>query len=146
MSFGSPTSTSISGSFTATIANEYLVVISTSSLNTNPSNGTIYSAGNTLGNGTVLSRGTSTSFNATGLSSSTVYYFTFFALNSVSCSAGPVYNTTTPLNGSIATIALPCVTPSSQPTGLSFSSVTSSTASGSFTATTANEYLVVYST
>ena len=146
LSFGSPTSTSISGSFTATTANEYLVVYSTSALNTNPSNGTIYTAGNTLGNGTVLSRGTSISFNATGISSSTVYYFTFFALNSVSCSAGPVYNTTTPLNGSIATTAPPCVAPPSQPTGLSFSSVTSSTASGSFTTTIANEYMVVYST
>ena len=149
LSFGSPTSTSISGSFTATTANEYLVVYSTSALTTNPSNGTIYIAGNTLGNGTVLSRGTSTSFNATSLPSSTTYYFTVFALNSMNCSVGPVYNVSAPLSGSIATIvtiAPPCVAPTSQPTGLSFSSVTSSTASGSFTTITANEYLVVYST
>ena len=146
LTFDTPTSTSISGSFTATTADEYLIVYGTSTLNTNPSNGTVYNAGNTIGNGTVLSRGTSTSFNATGLSSSITYYFTIFALNSVGCSGGNAYNLTTPLIGNITTIASPCIVPSSQPTALSFSSVTSSTASGSFTNVTANEYLVVYST
>ena len=146
LSFGSPTSTSISGSFTATTADEYLIVYSTAVLNTNPTNGNVYNAGNTLGNGTVLSRGTTTNFNATGLSPSTTYYITIFTLNSTGCSGGPAYNTTSPLSGSSTTLAPPCVTPSGQPTGLSFSSVTSSTATGSFTATTADEYLVVYST
>jgi hypothetical protein len=147
MVFGSPTSTSLSGSFTATTANEYLVAYSTSnSLTAAPVNGTVYTAGAVFGNATVLSRGTSTSFSASGLTASTTYYFFVYALNSVNCSAGPIYNLTAPLNGNATTLAPPCVAPTNQPTALVFNSPTSSIVSGSFTATTADAYLVVYST
>ncbi|WP_309640487.1 CehA/McbA family metallohydrolase [Flavobacterium sp.] len=147
LTFGSPTSTSLSGSFTATTADEYLVAYSTSSsLTASPTNGTVYNIGNVFGNATVLSRGTSTSFNATGLSSSTTYYFYVFSLNSVGCTGGPAYKTTSPLSGSSTTLAPPCVAPANQPTALVFNSPTHNVVSGSFTATTANAYLVVYST
>ena len=102
------TSSTASGSFTTTTANEYLVVYSTSTtLTANPTNGTIYTAGNTFGNATVVSRGTANTFAATGLTPLTTYYFTVFALNSVSCSAGPIYNTTSPLSGSATTLEAP---------------------------------------
>ncbi len=146
LTFGSPTSTSNTGSFTATTANGYLVVYSTAALSASPTNGTTYTAGNTLGNGTVLSSGTSTSLSLSGLTPSTSYYVTVFAYNNVSCSGGTTYKTTTPLTGSFATIDSPCVAPANQPTGLTFGSPTSTSNTGSFTATTADGYLVVYST
>ena len=146
LTFGSPTSTSNTGSFTATTADGYLVVYSTVTLSANPSNGTTYTAGNTLGNGTILSSGTSTSLSLTGLNPSTTYYVTVFAYNNVGCSGGTAYKTNSPLTGSFATIAPPCVTPANQPTALNFSGTTSSTATASFTAATADGYLVVYST
>lgn len=147
LTFGSPTSTSNTGSFAATTANGYLTVYSTSStLSATPVNGTNYTAGNTLGNGTVLSSSSATSLSLTGLSPSTTYYVTVFAYNNVGCSGGTAYKTTSPLTGSFATIATPCVTPANQPTALSFSGTTSSTATASFTTAAADGYLVAYST
>ncbi|WP_293893109.1 CehA/McbA family metallohydrolase [Flavobacterium sp.] len=147
LTFGSPTSTSNTGSFTAATADGYLTVYSTSaSLSANPANGTTYATGNTLGNGTVLSSGSSTSFLLSGLSPSTTYYVTVFAYNNSACGGGTAYKTSGPLTGSFATIATPCTTPVSQPTALSFSGTTSTTATASFTTTTADGYLVVYST
>ena len=64
LTFNSITSSSSAGSFSATAANEYLVVYSTSAtLSSLPVNGTTYNAGNTIGNGTVNYRGGLTSFN-----------------------------------------------------------------------------------
>ncbi|MDN3676297.1 CehA/McbA family metallohydrolase [Flavobacterium paronense] len=145
LTFGSPTSTSNTGSFTATTANGYLVVYSTAALSANPTDGTTYTAGNTLGNGTVLSSGASTSLSLSGLTPGTTYYVTVFAYNNLGCSGGITYKTTTPLTGSFATIAAPCVAPVNQATGLTFGSPTSTSNAGSFTASTADGYLVVYS-
>jgi hypothetical protein len=104
--FGTPTTTSISATFTATIADEYLIVYSTSAnLTSSPVNGTVYNTNSILGNATVLSRGTATAFTAAGLTANTIYYFKIFALNSTSCIGGPIYNTTSPLSGSISTIS-----------------------------------------
>ena len=104
MVFSAVTSTSMTVSFTAASAVDgYLVVRSTSSsLSSNPVNATTYVAGNTLGGGTVVSAGTSTSINQTSLASSTTYYFYVFSYNNVNCSSGPVYKTTS-LTGSKAT-------------------------------------------
>jgi hypothetical protein len=146
LTFGTPTSTSNTGSFTATAANGYLVVYSTAALSASPTNGTTYTAGSTLGNGTVLSSSNATSLSLNGLSPSTTYFVTVFAYNNVGCSGGITYRTTTPLTGSFTTIASPCVAPANQPTGLTFGTPTSTSNTGSFTATTANGYLVVYST
>ncbi|WP_293892347.1 CehA/McbA family metallohydrolase [Flavobacterium sp.] len=97
--FNNPTTTSVSGAFSACVADEYLIVYSlSSSLSALPVNGSVYNSGNTLGNATVLKRGTETSFNATNLTSGSTYYFTIFALN---CSGGPIYNTSLPLKGSV---------------------------------------------
>ncbi len=103
--FGTTNDTSIAGSFTAAAgADEYLVVRSTvSSLSANPVNGTTYNSGNALGGGIVVSRGSSTSFNATGLTAGTTYYFFIFSIKSAACSSGPVYLTTSPLTGNKTT-------------------------------------------
>ncbi|WP_162126665.1 CehA/McbA family metallohydrolase [Flavobacterium phycosphaerae] len=96
--------TTINGTFTATTADEYLIVYSVSTpLNTAPVNGTVYAIGDALGNGIVLGKSSAASFSATGLTPSTVYYFTVFALNKLNCDNGPAYNTTSPLVGNSAT-------------------------------------------
>lgn len=147
LNFSSVTSSSMNGSFTAATADGYVVIQSTSSsLSANPVDATTYSVGNSIGGGTVVSSGSSTSFSTSGLSSNTTYYFFVFDYNNNSCSNGPKYLTVTPLSGSQATPYPPCTTPSSQPTSLSFSSVTSSSMNGSFTASTADGYVVVQST
>jgi hypothetical protein len=145
--FNSSTGTTISGSFTSAEAHSYLVVISTfSNLKATPVAQSAYTIGNTIGNGKVVSVGSSTSFVATGLLSNTTYYVFVFAYSSPSCNCGVVYRTHAPLNGSTTTIAPPCMAPVGQPSGLVFSNPTTTGVSGSFAGTTANHYLVVYST
>ena len=100
----STASTSITSSFTAAspAPTGYLVVRSSGSLNTNPVNGTTYSAGGTLDNGTIVQAGSSTSISATSLTANTAYTFTIFSYNTGSCS-GPTYYTTSPLVGTTST-------------------------------------------
>ena len=146
LAFNAITSTSISGSFAATTASGYLTLCSTSAtFSLAPVTGTTYSSGATLGNATVVSTGTATSFTASGLTPNTLYYFYSFSYNNGSCTGGPIYNLTTPLIGSVTTLASPCVAPSSQASGLAFSS-SSTSISGSFAATTASGYLTLCST
>lgn len=144
LSFSNITSNSLSGSFTASGANEYLVVMSTSpALSANPGNGIIYNAGNALGGGAVINRGTTISFTTAGLNTNTTYYFFVFALNNTACSGGPVYLTTNPLSGSQRTLYMPCAAPVSQPATFTFSA-TSNSIDGSFTASSGTDgYLVV---
>lgn len=98
-----PGNTSISGSFTASAsANRYLVVRSANaSLSANPVNGTVYTAGQTLGGGTVVSFTNNTAFAATGLTVNTQYYFFVFAANA-ECTGEPFYLATS-LNGNATT-------------------------------------------
>ena len=87
-----PGNNNISGAFTGSNAGKYLVLKSlTTPLNTSPSNTVTYTAGQSIGNGTVVSYGSATSFNATGLTVSTQYYFYVFAANDV-CTGSPVYS------------------------------------------------------
>lgn len=104
MFFSSVTSTSMTVSFTAASSVDgYLVVRSTnSSLGANPANGTPYVAGSTIGSGTVVSVGTPTSVNQTGLTASTTYYFFVFTYNQTNCTSAPAYNISA-LTGSRAT-------------------------------------------
>ena len=76
--FGTITDVSIQASFTAAspASDGYLVVMSTnSSLTSNPVDGQIYNIGDNVGDGSVVAKGSSTSFTATNLSPSTTYYF-----------------------------------------------------------------------
>ncbi len=150
LSFGAITDTTIAGSFTAagTTTDSYVVVASTnSSLTKNPDDGQIYNLGDNLGDGTVVAKGSSTSFVASGLTASTQYYFFVFPMNSI-CTGGPLYYSTTFLTGQASTVAgLPtCAAPATQPTAYQAVTTGTNTLSGSFTATTADEYLVLVST
>lgn len=144
-----PTINSVSGSFTAALpaVDGYLVIRSLSSaLTINPADGTTYTAGQTLGNGTIVTSGASTSFTDNGLSSNTLYYYFVFAYNSISCTGAPNYLTVNPLANSVTTLSSPaCTNPAAPPTGLVLTPGPT-TIVGSFTAeASANRYLVVYS-
>lgn len=100
------TGTSIGGSFTypSPIANNYLVTISTANTAPIPVNGTTYNVGDAIGVSKVVDVDNNNTFLAIGLTSTTTYYVYVFAYNSL-CTGGPLYYTTTPLNGSLATTA-----------------------------------------
>jgi hypothetical protein len=102
-----PSSTSISGNFTAATGNPggYIVVrYPTGSGITAPVNGTTYAAGSNLGLGKIVSVGSSTSFTTVGLYSGTSYTFYVYAYDPI-CPGGPAYNTTSPLTATASTPA-----------------------------------------
>jgi len=138
---------SIQGSFTATAADEYLVLQSTSATLTGaPVNGIAYNSGAVIGNATVVQRGVNTSFNATGLTPATQYYYFVMSINSQGCVNGPVYNTVSPLSGTQTTQPLPvCATPSAQPTDIAFNASNNSVTATFNGAGTNYNYLVVMS-
>ncbi|MDR0714679.1 MAG: fibronectin type III domain-containing protein [Bacteroidales bacterium] len=104
LTFDPPTSTGISGRFTATAsADHYLTVISESADPVVPQDDRFYAAGDALGNGTVISYSTGNTFaSPDNLSSATVWYVHVFAANSY-CISGPKYNPV-PLTASITTL------------------------------------------
>jgi hypothetical protein len=100
-----PATSSISGSFTAAAGapSGYLVVRTLT--NTPPSapvNGTTYVPGSNALGGVIVSSGASTTFNATGLTPSTQYFFWIYSFNGNQC-AGPIYQTASPLTGNATT-------------------------------------------
>lgn len=101
-----PLASTVSGSFTASspTVDKYLIVRTpgAAALNTSPVNGVQYAIGSNLGNGTVISFGAATTLNDAGLSLSTQYTYTIFAVNSTA-TCGPTYLTTSPLTGSVTT-------------------------------------------
>ena len=107
-----PSFTSISGSFTASATAAGYLVVRTNSATapTSPINGVTYTVGSAALGGTIESAGVSTSFNSTGLSSVTQYWYWVFAYNNVSCTGGPVYLTATPLTAFATTLACGALT------------------------------------
>jgi len=100
-----PGGTSVNVAFTSASpnVNKYLVVRTTgAALSASPVNGTIYAVSSSLGNGTVVSAGTSNNFSDAGLTPATLYRYTVFAYNDL-CSGGPLYNTTIPATGTVTT-------------------------------------------
>ena len=76
----------------------YLAVrLPNGALATPPTDGASYTVGGSLGLGTVVSYGSSTSFLASGLSPLSSYDIYVYAYNNSSCITGPVYNTSAPL-------------------------------------------------
>lgn len=150
LTFGTITSTSIAGSFTAASPspNGYLVVISNnSSLASLPVDGATYNLGDNIGDGYVVGSGSSLNFTATALSPLTTYYFFIFSVNNI-CTGSIKYLTAGPLMGNTTTAAglPPCGTPSAQPTGLIFGTTTVNTIQCSFTPATSDGYLVLCGT
>jgi len=97
---------SVAASFTAATGapSGYLVVRSIGALSANPVDGTAYTTGSTLGNGTVVQLSSSTTFTASGLNPNTTYTFTMFSYNNaVTCGGGPKFYTTSPLTGTATT-------------------------------------------
>ena len=99
ISFSSILSTSLTSSFTAASggADNYLVLRGTSAPTGTPVNGTSYSQGNTnIGGGTntVAYAGPLTTFNETGLTPNTTYYYTIYSYNGTGATAN--YLTTSP--------------------------------------------------
>lgn len=84
----------------------YVVLRSTgSSPNTDPVSGTSYTAGNTLGNATVVSVGAAVTTGAqTGLVDGTTYYYEVYSYNGTGSTRN--YLTTSPLSGTQATTAV----------------------------------------
>lgn len=122
-----PSGNFISGYFSPAVptANSYLIVMNTTNVAPTPVNGTNYVIGNTIGAGnTVVGIGSGTTFVASGLTPSTNYYFFVYALNNL-CTGGPLYNTTSPLNGtSSTTTANPSYCSPSPSVGAGFESLT----------------------
>ena len=98
-----PANTTVSGSFTASSASKYLIVRSVVAppLGAMPTDGTVYSIGQTFGNGSVVNYTGAPNFTATGLTVSTTYYFYVFAANDA-CTGAPFYSSTS-LDGNTTT-------------------------------------------
>lgn len=107
-----PGATSIAGSFTAAspAPQNYLVVMNTTG--TAPTgliaNGTTYTIGSSIGVGnTVIDTDSNTTFTASGLNTTSTYYFYIYSMNAL-CSGGPLYNTNpTVLIGNATTVGVP---------------------------------------
>lgn len=97
-----PSLTQVTGNFTAATGTPsgYLVVqYPHNAITTAPVSGTTYTAGQTLGLGTVVGVGTATTFTSTNLLPGTQYDYYIYAYNSGTTCGGPVYLTTGPLTG-----------------------------------------------
>jgi hypothetical protein len=95
----------INGSFTASTpaAHKYMVIMTTTSTPpTAPTDGTMYPVGSTSLGGVVVSNSNYTTYNATGLTPGTQYWFWVYGYNNL-CTGGPLYATGAPLTNTIFT-------------------------------------------
>lgn len=101
---GAVNSVNISYTAASPAPSKYMIVRTpgAAALNTNPANGTFYTVGGTLGNGTVVYIGTATTFADNGLTQNTSYTYTVFPYNEA-CTGQPFYNTVNPLTGTVMT-------------------------------------------
>ncbi|RYZ53715.1 MAG: hypothetical protein EOP49_06715, partial [Sphingobacteriales bacterium] len=102
------TTSQISGSFTAATSSPsgYVVVrYPQGSAVTVPEHGTTYTAGQSLGLGTVVSAGTATTFTDAGLSGGTNYTYYVYDYTTGTTCGGPVYNLVSPTTGTQSTSA-----------------------------------------
>jgi endonuclease I len=142
------TNTSISGNFSGSIADNYLVLRSTSNMFSGTiTNGTSYDLGDIIGNATVIADGNMNNFTDNSLTPGTTYYYYVFAYNSNACFGGPIYNTTAITNNATTNTPLPCTTPNSTPGAITINTLTNTAVSSSYLAAPdADSYLVLIST
>ncbi len=76
-----------------------------------PVDGTTYTAGTSLGTGAISYVGAASSTVISGLTVNTAYDFYVYPYNAVTCTNGPVYNTTSPLTGTQSTTGCPILAP-----------------------------------
>lgn len=113
LNFSTITATAMNASFTAATGSPtgYIVLRRQGAAPTGvPADGTVYTAGNTLGDGTVVHSGSGTTFNNTGLTAGTVYHYAVYAYNGSGLSIN--YLTSNPLREEKITV--PSIPP--QPT------------------------------
>ena len=130
--FSNVTPASLTVAYTAATGSPsgYLVIRKTgSSPAFTPQQNTIYRQGQTVSDGVVAYVGTALTFNESGLSASTAYFYDVFAYNQNGSLIS--YQTIAPLEGSKTTFT---AEPAAQPTALLFSDVTTSSVTVSFTA------------
>ncbi len=104
--FSSITTTSLTGSFSAATGSgsNYLVVrTTTNSAPTNPSNLSLYTAGSSDLGGYIEYSGSNLTWNSSGLTSGTTYYWWVFSYNYTAGTCAPNYYTTSPLNSPATT-------------------------------------------
>ncbi|MCZ2222535.1 MAG: T9SS type A sorting domain-containing protein, partial [Chitinophagales bacterium] len=101
----SPGTTTVDGSFTAAVADGYLVVRTDGTPPTDPVDGTTYTAGQSALGGVIVASGSSTSFTATGLTPATNYSFYVYSYNNTGC-VGIAYLTASPLNDNTTTTSV----------------------------------------
>lgn len=117
------TNTSGTVSFTAASGSPagYIALRKAGSVATStPVDGTVYTAGQVLGDATVAYVGSGVTFNETGLTSGTTYHYTIFSFNGSALSSN--YLLTSPLTGTLTTTS-GISEPTAQPTNLTFPSV-----------------------
>ena len=138
-----PGSTTVSGSFTVSTADHYLIVRNTSGVAPTPINGTTYNPNDPLGDGFVVEYQSGNTIADAGLLGNTLYHYFVFAANSSNCYGGPAFLATSPLTSTVTTN---CAAPAAQPTNILLTPAYT-TVTGSFTPeTTADHYLIVRST
>ena len=116
LTFGTITGNAINGSFNAAspTPDNYLIVANTTNTPPSPVDGISYNIGDTIGAGnTVVDNDSNLTFTATGLNSTTTYYFFIYSFNDSACTGGPSYNTTSPLTDNATTTVPSYCTPSS---------------------------------
>jgi len=143
ITFSAITNASISISFTPAAGSPagYIALMKEGSAPVElPVDATDYIIGNALGGSTVVFVGSIPSFTVSSLNASTAYYFSVFSYNGTTGTYN--YLTAVPLEGNQYTLANE---PATQATGISFSAITESGFSVSFTAATGSPagYLVL---
>jgi hypothetical protein len=91
---------------TGITATGYVVVVSEGGTVTAPVNGTVYEAGDALGDGTVVYAGANSTVTIEGLNASTTYSLFVFAYNNEGCLEGPAYSAG--LEDELSTLEGPC--------------------------------------
>jgi ELWxxDGT repeat protein len=132
MVFSNVQSQSLTASYTAAAGTPagYLVIRKQTSAPTGtPVDGTAYSVGDVLGDGVIAYVGALTTFNDSGLTPASTYFYQIYSFNGASQTIN--YFTTSPLTSSQLLFANE---PTAQPTALQFSNVTASSFTVGFTA------------